>query len=182
MRLCKLLRVLLLATLALGLAGLLTACPGVVSFGEVFVSIASGPSRCDDGIKVVVEGIQEDWEFGDPLFVDSSTKASGPNWVWVEPGKEGSILWTVRADTPAAKNPQGKQLTIKAYCMRKNAEPGLSQRTFGLEDYVEVIGGRYVLRFNKAVADCGGDPSYTVTPPGLHIDNQDVLNNLCDQQ
>lgn len=181
MRLCKLLRVLLLATLALGLAGLLTACPGVVSFGEVFVSIASGPSRCDDGIKVMVEGIQEDWEFGDPLF-DSNTKASGPNWVWVEAGKEGGISWDVPADSPAAKNPQGKQLTIKAYCMRKDAEPGLSQRTFGLEDYVEVIGGRYFLKFDKAVADCGGDPSYTVTSPGLHIENEDVMNNLCNGQ
>ena len=181
MRFGKFLRVLLSTTLALGLAGLLTACPGAVSFGNVYVGIAPQSTRCDDGIKVVVEDIQEDWEFGEPHF-DSNTKASGPNWVWVKPGKEGSILWAVRADTPAAKNPQGKQLTVKAYCMRKNAEPGLSQRSFDLEEYVEIVGGRYVLKFDKAVADCGGDPSYTVTPPGLHIDNQDVLNNLCDQQ
>ncbi|WP_457637829.1 hypothetical protein [Oceanithermus sp.] len=183
MRFGKFLRILLLATLALGLAGLLTACPGVVSFGVMDIHVSpSSTSRCDDGIKVVVEGIQEDWEFGDPLFVDSNTKASGPNWVWVEPGKEGSIMWAVRADTPAAKHPQGKQLTIKAYCMRKNAEPGLSQRTFDLEDYVKVRGGRYVLEFDKAVGDCGGDPDYTVTPPGLHIEDEVVMNNLCNGQ
>ncbi len=182
MRFGKLLRVLLFATLALSLAGLLTACPGVVSFGTMLISVfPSDTSRCDDGIKVVVEGIQEDWEFGDPLF-DSNTKASGPNWVWVEAGKEGGISWAVRADTPAAKNPQGKQLTIKAYCMRKNAEPGLSQRSFDLEEYVEIVGGRYVLKFDKAVADCGGDPSYTVTPPGLHIEDEIAMIDLCNQR
>jgi len=182
MRFGKFLRVLLFTTLALGLAGLLTACPGVVSFEPVSVGVfPSDTSRCDDGIKVVVEGIQEDWEFGEPLF-DSNTKASGSNWVWVESGKEGGISWGVPADSPAAKNPQGKQLTIKAYCMRQNAEPGLSQRSFDLEGYVEVRGGRYFLKFDKAVADCGDDPSYTVTPPGLHIEDEIAMIDLCNQR
>jgi len=137
--------------------------------------------RCDDGIKVVVEGIQEDWGFGTSFFYDDA-RDGGSNWVWVEPGHTGVLQWGVGSLSPAVKDPRGKQVTIKAYCMRKNAEPGLSQLILNLEDYIVVRSCRNVLELSKVVADCGGDPSYTVTAPGLHIENEDVMNNLCKGQ
>jgi len=149
--------------------------------GLVLDIVATETARCDDGIKVVVEGIQEDWGFGTSFFF-GNTRDGGSNWVWVEPGHTGVLQWDVSTRSPAVKDPREKQLTVKAYCMRKNAEPGLSQRTFRLEDYVQKTSCYDSLEFSKVIADCGGDPSYTVTSPGLHIENEDVMNNLCNGQ
>ena len=167
----------------LAFLGLLSGCC-ITSppYGVLSIHInAMETDRCDDGIKVVVEGIQEDWEFGEP-YIGDYARDSGANWVWVEPGHWGRIFWDVSTRSPAVKDPRGKQVTVKAYCMRKNAEPGLSQRTFRLEDYVQKTSCYDSLEFFKVIADCGGDPSYTVTSPGLHIENEDVMNNLCNRQ
>ncbi len=150
--------------------------------GGILVDIdARETARCDDGIKVVVEGIQEDWEFGE-IILGSNIRDSGSNWAWVEPGRWGTIQWDVSSLSPAVKHPQGKQVTIKAYCMRKNAEPGLSQLILNLEDYIVIRSCHNVLELSKVIADCGGDPDYTVTPPGLHIEDEVVMNNLCNGQ
>jgi len=167
----------------LAFLGLLTGCCLTSPTDNTFyIHInAQNTGRCDDGIKVVVEGIQENWEFGELIF-GSNIRDSGSNWAWVESGQAGSIRWHVPHLSPVVKHPQGKLVTIKAYCMRKNAEPGLSQRTFHLEDYVQKTSCYNLLKFYKVIADCGGDPSYTVTSPGLHIENESVMNNLCNGQ
>ena len=153
----------------------LTACPGLNSLSHGVVDVganATNTDRCDDGVKVVVEGIQEEWEFRGPTYSDTSGfRAKGPNWIWVEPGHWHSIQWEVPLSAPASENPEGKQITVKAYCMRKEAEPGLSERSFALSDYIKQVGlPRYnVLNMDITVSDSGTDPSYTVTPPGLTI-------------
>ncbi|WP_456476234.1 hypothetical protein [Oceanithermus sp.] len=157
----------------------LTACPGLnsLSYGVVDVGAnATNIDRCDDGVKVVVEGIQEEWGFRGPTYSDTSGfRAKGPNWIWVEPGHWHSIQWEVSVNAPASKNPEGKQIIVKAYCMRKDAEPGLSQRTFALSDYIKQVGlPRYnVLQMYITVSDSGTDPSYTVTPPGLTTEDHE---------
>jgi len=169
-------RTLVAGMLALGLAALLTACPGVVSLGHFGVDvIATNSERCDDGMKVVVEGIGEDWEWGETLFnnLGDNIRERGQNWVWAEPGKIAMIFWDVPVGTPASENPEGKQLTIKAYCMRKNADPGLSERAFKLSDYIAVRGGNKVLEMDLQVIDRGKDPDYTVTAPGLTIEEEE---------
>jgi len=129
---------------------------------------ARNTARCDDGIKVVVEGIQEDWEFGEP-YIGDNARDSGPNWVWVEPGYWGTLQWDVGSLSPAVNQPQGKLITVKACCMRQNGEPGLSQREFELKDYVQTACNN-VLKMSVQVHDSGADPVYTVTPPGLTIE------------
>jgi len=160
-----------LLSLWLVLLGLISGCC-ITSPPNSVLSIridARETARCDDGIKVVVEGIQEDWEFGEP-FVGMDARDSGPNWVWVEPGHTGVLQWDVGSSiSPAVKQPQGKLITVKAYCMRQNAEPGLSQREFELKDYVQTACNN-VLKMRVQVHDSGADPIYTVTPPGLTIE------------
>ena len=163
------------AMLALGLLLLmgLTACPGgaVVSWGGVHFEIDARSSRCNDGIKVVVEGIQEEWGFGEMIFSDD-LRDRGPNWVWVEPGKWGSIQWHVPVSSPSTTQPEGKRITVKAYCMRSSGEPGLSQRDLALSDFVDLVGwpvAYNILELAQEVRDSGADPDYTVTPPGLVI-------------
>lgn len=129
---------------------------------------ARNTARCDDGIKVVVEGIQEDWEFGE-LILGSNIRDSGSNWAWVEPGRWGTLQWDVGSLSPAVKQPQGKNITVKAYCMRQNAEPGLSQREYELENYVQTTCNN-VLKMRVQVHDSGTDPDYTITPPGPTIE------------
>jgi len=173
MRFTKLLKPVSLGILALVLAGLLTACPGgVLAWGRVVIDIdATNTNRCDDGVKVVVEGIQTEWEFGEALLSDN-VRESGPNWVWIEPGYAGSLQWKPPLDSPAVKQPEGKEITIKAYCMRTAAQPGLSQRTLALADYIVRRGmpAYNVLEMDVRVRDSGSDPDYTVTPPGLTIE------------
>jgi len=172
----RLLHLAVLTLLGLGLAVALTACPGgVVSLGVLDVGAdATNTDRCDDGVKVVVEGIQEEWGFRGPSYSDTSGfRAKGPNWIWVEPGHWHSIQWEVFVNAPASKNPEGKQITVKAYCMRKDAEPGLSQRTFALADYMVTRGSNRILEMELTVRDSGSDPSYTVTPPGLSIEDHE---------
>jgi len=173
MRFTKFLKPLGLGILALVLAGLLTACPGgVVSWGIVNIDInATNTNRCDDGVKVVVEGIQPEWEFGEALLSDN-VRESGPNWVWIKPGQWGAITWDVFINSPAVKQPEGKEITVKAYCMRTSAQPGLSQRTLALADYIVRRGmpAYNVLEMHVQVRDSGSDPDYTVTPPGLTIE------------
>ena len=159
----------------------LTACPGLnsLSYGVVDVGAnATNTDRCDDGVKVVVEGIQEEWGFPtEPYYGDAGgdLRAKGPNWVWVEPGHWSGFHWDVPVGSPATKQPEGKQITVKAYCMRKEAEPGLSERSFALSDYIKQVGlPRYnVLQMYITVSDSGTDPSYTVTPPGLTIEDHE---------
>jgi len=173
MRLNKLLKPLGLGILALVLAGLLTACPGgVLSWGVVNIEIdATNTDRCDDGVKVVVEGIQTEWEFVE-VHLSNNVRESGPNWVWIEPGYMGSIDWDVPLDSPAVKQPEGKEITVKAYCMRTAEQPGMSQRTLALADYIVRRGmpAYNVLEMYVRVHDSGSDPDYTVTPPGLTIE------------
>ena len=154
-------------------AGLLTSCPGgaAVGIGGVLIDIDARSSRCDDGVKVVVEGIQEEWEFGEPLF-GSNTRDHGPNWVWVEPGKVSLMQWNVPVSSPSTTQPEGKRITVKAYCMRSSGEPGLSQRDLALSDFVDLVGwpvAYNILEIAQEVGDSGADPDYTVTPPGLVI-------------
>jgi len=162
----------LLALLA-GLALALTACPGVESLGGLDIAIDARSDRCDDGVKVVVEGIQEEWGFGEMTFGDN-VRDHGPNWIWVEPGMWGSMLWDVPVSSPATTQPEGKQITVKAYCMRTSGEPGLSQRDFPLSDHIKRIGlpAYNVLSMVLYVRDGGSDPDYTVAPPGLTITDQ----------
>ena len=172
------LRSAVLALLGLGLAVALTACPGgVVSLGGLLVEVnATNTDRCDDGMKVVVEGIQEEWGLDGPVYPGKGTeelRALGPNWIWVEPGHADGSYWEVPVNSPASKNPEGKQITVKAYCMRKDAEPGLSQRTFALADYMVTRGSNRILEMELTVRDSGSDPDYTVTPPGLTIEDHE---------
>jgi len=158
-------------------AGLLTSCPGgaAVGIGGVHFEIDARSDRCDDGVKVVVEGIQEEWGFGEMAFGDN-VRDHGPNWVWVEPGKWGSMLWDVPVSSPSTTQPEGKQITVKAYCMRTSGEPGLSQRDLALSDFIKRVGGPLtsynVLDLDMQVRDSGADPDYTVTPPGLVISGE----------
>jgi len=157
--------------LLISLAFTLSACPEVVSWGAVFIEVkATDTTRCDDGIKVVVEGIQEDWGLNGPLY-EEHIRDKGPNWVWVEPGQWGGIRWDVFVNAQASRNPQGKEITVKAYCMRTGgAEPGLSQRRFAIADYIVQRGKNNLLKLTIQVYDSGSDPNYTVTPPGLTIE------------
>ena len=164
----------ILGLVLVGLAVGLTACPGLNSlvYGKVLIEVdATNTDRCDDGMKVVVEGIQPEWDFGEALFSDN-VRESGPNWVWIEPGQWGAIKWQVPIDSPAVKQPEGKEITVKAYCMRADSEPGLSQRIFALADYIVRRGlpANNVLEMYVRVHDSGSDPSYTLTPPGLTIE------------
>jgi len=148
----------------------------VVSLGVLDVGAnATDTDRCDDGIKVVVEGIQEEWGFSEPIYGDTGNdlRAQGPNWVWVEPGHAGGIKWEVPLSAPATKSPEGKQITIKAYCMRKEAEPGLSQRSFALVNYMVKRGFNKLLEMELTVRDSGTDPPYVVTTPGLAIEDHE---------
>jgi len=166
---------LVLGLVLVGLALGLTACPGLnsLAYGIVGIDIdATNTDRCDDGMKVVVEGIQPEWEFGEALFSDN-VRESGPNWVWIEPGQWGAIQWQVSLDSLAVKQPEGKEITVKAYCMRTSDDPGLSQRSIALADYIVQRGlpAYNVLEMDLYVRDSGSDPDYTVTPPGLTIDD-----------
>ncbi|WP_457631510.1 hypothetical protein [Oceanithermus sp.] len=166
------LKVVLAAGLALGLS----ACPGVTSDpGELFINISPiNPERCDDGVKVVVEGVEGKWEFNGPYSCGSARDYEN-YWIWVEPGARSQISWHVPVNSPASRQPEGKQITVKAYCMRTDAAPGLSERSFALSDYIVVRG---FVRWNSLemsldVRDSGSDPDYTVTPPGLVIEGEE---------
>ena len=56
--------------------------------------------------------------------------------------------------------------------MRTAAQPGMSQRTLALADYIVRRGmpAYNVLEMDLEVRDSGSDPDYTVTPPGLTIE------------
>jgi len=109
----------------------------------------------------------------DPPPVDGSIRETGPDWVWAEPGHWGSIRWHAPISSPAVKQPEGKEITVKAYCMRTSGEPGLSQRSIALSDYIVQRGlpAYNVLEMGLYVRDSGSDPEYTVTPPGLTIED-----------
>jgi hypothetical protein len=155
--------------LALGLS----ACPGMAPFpGVLGVYIHPiGSERCDDGVKVVLEGIEESWDLIGP-YLGGGVRNQGDYWIWVEPDVESQMSWDVPPNSPAAKQPEGKQITVKAYCMRTDAPPGLSERSFALSDFIVVRGlvRRNSLEMRLDVSDSGSDPDYTVTPPGLVIE------------
>ncbi len=123
------------------LVAVLSGCPGLnsVAYGGVSISIDARSDRCDDGVKVAVGGIQEEWGFRDMAFSDD-LRDRGPNWVWVEPGQGSMMQWEVPVSSPATTRPEGKQITIKAYCMRTSGESGLSRRDFPLSDHIKRIG------------------------------------------
>ncbi|GEM_PF-3260644 len=157
---------LLMVTLVSMLAGLLTACPQVV-VGSIQLAVdATRTDRCDDGIKAVLE-IKE----GALADIDHTVPetdliyGAGNYWVWVKPGKYYDISFqTTRAFDQNARN---ETFTVKAYCMRKNADPGLSERTFDAGMFLIEAG---VVATEIKVSDTGTDPDYTVTSPGLTID------------
>ena len=160
--------------LAIALAAGLTGCPGInsVTYGYLGIDVnAINSNRCNDGIKVAVEGIDEGWNLLGPTFGDG-VRAKGDNWVWIEPGQTGGISWDVSVGSPSTTQPEGKRITVKAYCMRADSEPGLSQRTLALADYIVQRGlpAYNVLEMNLQVYDSGSDPDYTLTPPGLTIE------------
>ena len=157
---------LLMVTLVSMLAGLLTACPQVVVGSIALVADARGVTRCDDGIKVVLE--IKDGSIVDDNYSTGETGATygtGDYWVWVKPGHSfTAVFQTTRAFDQNARN---ETFTVKAYCMRKNAEPGLSERTFDAGMFLTEAG---VVSAMVTAWDAGTDPDYTVTPPGPTID------------
>jgi len=158
----------LAAALLLSLS--LTACP------EMFVAPAPGriglfvdatnADRCSDGIKVELVGVQEGWlrpgyEHGE----DDHTYGEGNYWTWAKPGKISSPMWMTLDGLN--KDPTGKTITIRAYCMRAGgAEPGVSERAFAATELM--VGDRVDAPFD--IYDGGSDPEYTVTPPGVTIE------------
>ncbi len=140
--------------------------PGYI---RLFVD-SSNTARCSDGIKAELVGIQEGWlgpgyEHGE----DDYTYGEGNYWTWVKPGKISTPMW--RTLDGLNKNPTGKTITVRAYCMRTGgAEPGVSERSFDAGDLTAFGGGVVSRRF--IVYDSGSDPDYTVTPPGLTIEDQ----------
>ncbi len=159
------------ALLALGavLTGLLTACPGGVVVGAIDIEVdASDTQRCDDGIKAVLE--IEDGAIIDAAYNSGPTPyiyGMGSYWFWVKPGKIYQIPWqTTRAFDNNAANETFK---VKAYCMRTQGEPGLSEREFNAGDFVTEAG---VVLAPIIIEDAGTDPSYTVSPPGVLIEIQ----------
>ena len=155
------------ALLALGLLLLmgLTACPQVV-VGWIDLDVnARTPSRCDNGIKVVLEikeGAIVDLDYS--IAETDLIYGSGNYWVWVKPGKRFEALFeTTRAFDQNAEN---ETFTVKAYCIRKNADSGMSERTFDAGMFLTKAG---VVSALIEVSDSGADPDYTVTPPGMVI-------------
>jgi len=148
------------------LAGLLTACPQAVVGSIALVANARGATRCDDGIKVKLE-IKEGALITDPYEPGETDEiyGAGAYWAWVKPEQRFSLHFaTTRAFDQNARN---ETFTVKAYCMRKNAEPGLSERTFDAGMFLIEAG---VVATEIMVSDTGTDPDYTVTSPGLTID------------
>ncbi len=147
----------------------LSGCPGLnsVAYGVVGIDIDARSDRCDDGVKVVVEGIQEEWAFGE-MVPGSNLRDHGSNWVWVEPGKWSSMSWDVPVSSPSTTQPEGKQITVKAYCMRTSGEPGLSRRDFPLSDHIKRIGlpAYNLLSMVLYVRDGGSDPTTRWHPRG----------------
>ncbi|GEM90521.1 hypothetical protein [Oceanithermus desulfurans] len=167
MRLSKTLgKGLALAALATLLAGLLTACPQVVVGWIDLTANAINSDRCDDGIKAVIE-VEEGSLIAHPIDPGETEEiyGAGAYWVWVKPGH----VYTIRFQTTRAfdANAANETLTVKAYCMRKNTEPGLSERTFDADLFLTEAG---VVDTKITVWDTGTDSDYTVTSPGLMID------------
>ena len=91
------LKVVLAAGLALGLS----ACPGMAPFpGVLGIYIHPvGSERCDDGVKVVVEGIEESWDLIGP-YLGGGVRDQGDYWIWVEPDVESQMSWDVPRTLP----------------------------------------------------------------------------------
>jgi len=160
------------AFLAIGatLVGLLTACPGGVVVGAIDIEVdASNTQRCDNGIKAVLEIaggsiIDGAYNSGPTPYI----YGMGSYWFWVKPGKSYQVGWqTTRAFDSNAANETFK---VKAYCMRTQGEPGLSEREFNAGDFVTEAG---VVLAPIIIKDEGTDPSYTVSTPGVQIEVQE---------
>jgi len=155
-----------LGMLALLLAGLLTSCPRVVVGWIDLTANATNSARCDDGIKAVIE-VEEGSLIADPndLGETDAVYGAGAYWVWVKPRRRYTVgFQTTRAFNANAAN---KSFTVKAYCMRKNADPGMSERTFNADMFLTEAG---VVDTMITAWDTGVDSEYTVTPPGPMID------------
>ncbi len=166
MRLSRAGKGLALAMLAALTVVSLTACPQVVVGSIALVADARGATRCDDGIKIALE--IKDGSIVDDNYVSGETDTiygTGDYWVWVKPGHSfTAVFQTTRAFD---QNAQNETFTVKAYCMRKNAEPGMSERTFNAEMFLTEAG---VVDTMITAWDTGVDSDYTVTPPGPMID------------
>lgn len=153
----------LAAALLLSLS--LTACPSPApGYLGLFVD-ATNTGRCSNGIKVELVGVQEGWlrpgyEHGE----NENTYGVGNYWTWVKPGKQSGVEWMTLYGLD--KNPTGKTIIIRAYCMRTGgADPGVSKRAFAATGLM--AGNRVDATFE--VFDSGGNPPCTVTSPGVTI-------------
>jgi len=166
MRLSRVGKGLALALLSALMVVSLTACPQVVVGSIDLVADARDVTRCDDGIKAVLE-IKEGAIITAPFDSGETDEiyGAGSYWVWVKPGHTFQIPFqTTRAFD---KNAENESFTVKAYCMRKDAEPGVSERTFDAGMFLTEAG---VVSAMVTAWDAGTDPDYTVIPPGPTID------------
>lgn len=154
------LRAAVLGLLAFGL----TACPQTKAPGSLGIGIyATNTERCDDGLKVEVEFNTSGLSDGPAASVseDENVYGGGANWLWVKPGKVGWMRWV---DDPYDRVVPGGTLRITAWCMRVGDDPGMSNRSFSLADYIEpsgVIATDFMVRDMSADPDTSAYPGYT---------------------
>ena len=151
-------RTALLGLLTLGLS----ACPQTKAPGSLGFGIyATNTERCDDGLKVEVEFNTSGLSDGPAPSVpeDENVYGGGANWLWVKPGKVGWMRWM---DDPYDRVVPGGTLRITAWCMRVGDDPGKSNRSFSLGDYIEPSG---VIATDLMVRDMSTDPD-TASYPG----------------
>ena len=163
--------------LLLALPALLAGCilPCSPPPGSIYIKIDTvSTERCDDGIKVEVAINDSSGALvsdNDDHGENECSYGGGVNWEWQKPGCIlDALIWT---DTGYDNLVPSGTVTVKAYCMRKNAPPGYSERSFVIDDYITDGPFHRFAGLAIGIMDTGTDPEYTVQSPAPEIMDYD---------